>query len=77
MTDMEKEYTVGGSNTLKIPYRPFWTIFCIDMEYYLRIKGLVPEVATDSKVTFSLYDWDSLPKEMSFKPVKGSRWSDQ
>jgi hypothetical protein len=25
----------------------------------------------------NIYDWDSLPKEMSFKLVKGGRWSDQ
>ena len=25
----------------------------------------------------NVYDWDSLPKEMSFKLVKGGRWSDQ
>ena len=24
----------------------------------------------------NVYDWDSLPKEMSFKMVKGGRWSE-
>jgi hypothetical protein len=44
LTNMEKEYTVAGGNTLKIPYavegRNLWSVVCIDIEHHLENFGL-------------------------------------
>jgi hypothetical protein len=100
ITNMDKEYSVAGGNTLKIPYqveRPLWTILCVDVEEHLENKGLLGKQQKSMRgchvirgfticanlvirgiyTSPNIYDWDSLPKEMSFKLVKGGRWSDQ
>lgn len=96
---MEKEYSVSGGNTLKIPFNPegrnLWTIVCIDIEYHLENFGLFSkgairnyagthilkgvQVCSNCSIrgmytSCNIYDWESLPKEMSFKMVKGGKW---
>lgn len=96
---MEKDYSVTGGNTLKIPFIPkngnTWTVVCIDVEHHLENYGLFSkgviksysgthilkgvQICSNLSVrgiytSSNIYDWDSLPKEMSFKMVKGGRW---
>lgn len=98
---MEKDYTVSGGNTLKIPFvtngRNLWTVACIDIEHHLENFGLFSkgviknysgihtirsiQVCSNLNVrgiytSSNIYDWETLPKEMSFKMVKGGRWED-
>lgn len=49
---MEKEYSLTGGNTLKIPYqsegRNLWTIACIDIEHHLEHYNLFTKGAIKS-----------------------------
>ena len=54
-TNMDKDYSIAGGNTLKIPYvcgdkGGRWTIVCIDIQHHLEHYGLFTKNALKSYV---------------------------